>query len=448
MTGSNNDGVRSGFAAVLAAAMMSAVLSGCSAEQDFSPTFYAHELPSVTEYSSDAEEMRKESETDSLSHEDIREETEKETSVILTETKSDTEEVTEESTETSRTPESSSVSETITVTEAPVTESSLSETTTAVQTTVTVKPETSALTMPAAPEDYDKEFFSEDLFIGDSISTGYSLYGFLKEKNVYAKVGLNPSTVLTKTVSTVYGDIGVADMIAYTQPKRVYIMLGSNGIQWLSVGNMLQSTNTLITLIHDTYPEAEPVIISVPPVTTGYDSTVPDVDVMAKINEYNTSLSSYCNANDILFVDAASVLKDETGYFNKTYAEKDGMHFKSSAYKTLLSKIQTDVMEFEAELSEEESPSETEASDAEAIVTEASVTEAIVSETEAAVETEKVTETVKVAETKTEPVTTSATTFVIPEPVITDTVKINKKPAATTAKKPKSEPVVILDVQD
>ena len=55
--------------------------------------------------------------------------------------------------------------------------------------------------------------------------------------------------------------------------------------------------------------------------------------------------------------------------------------------------------------------------------TEASVTEAVVGETSAAV-------------------------VVVKEPVITDTVKINKKPAATTAKKPKSEPVVIVDVQD
>lgn len=204
-----------------------------------------------------------------------------------------------------------------------------------------------AASAPLPADDYDSEFFSSDLFIGDSISTGYSLYGFLDDKNVYAKVGLNPSTVLTKSVSTCYGEIGISTMLSYTLPKRVYIMLGSNGIQWLSVGNMLQSTDTLVELIKENCPDCEVVIISVPPVTAGYDSTVEDVDVMAKINEYNTSLKSYCTANGMLFVDAASILKDESGYFNKTYAESDGMHFKSSAYKTLLSKIQSDVTEFE-----------------------------------------------------------------------------------------------------
>ena len=199
----------------------------------------------------------------------------------------------------------------------------------------------------AAPTDYDSEFFSEDLFIGDSISTGYSLYGFLNDRNVFAKVGLNPSTVLTKTVSTCFGDIGISDMLTYTTPKRVYIMLGSNGIQWLSVDNMLKSTDTLVTLIKTACPDTEVMIISVPPVTPEYAATVKDIDVMAKINEYNDSLSDYCTEKDMLFVDAASVLKSSTGYFNYSYAESDGMHFKSSAYRTLLSKIQADVTAFE-----------------------------------------------------------------------------------------------------
>lgn len=222
---------------------------------------------------------------------------------------------------------------------------------TTVQSAETLEMETEcyvpAASSPVASVEYDSEFFSSDLFIGDSISTGYSLYGFLDDKNVYAKVGLNPSTVLTKTVATCYGEIGISTMLAYTTPKRVYIMLGSNGIQWLSVGNMLQSTDTLVELIKESCPDCNIVIVSVPPVTADYDSTVEDVNVMAKINEYNASLNAYCTSNKMLFVDAASILKDETGYFNSTYAESDGMHFKSSAYKTLLSKIQTDVTGFE-----------------------------------------------------------------------------------------------------
>lgn len=375
MSDNTLEGAKPLYARLFTALLLTAALfSGCGQSEEAVPA----DLPSVTDYSSAVSSIRSseasettsrpaetssDSETVSAGDAASRQ-TEAETSAeeSVSETQSES--------ETSRTkPSETTVSTSVT------TEKTSAETTTAIpetshsetaapaaETELVTECSVPAASSPTAETDYDSDFFSSDLFIGDSISTGYSLYGFLNDKNVYAKVGLNPSTVLTKSVSTCYGDIGISTMLTYTMPKRVYIMLGSNGIQWLSVGNMLQSTDTLVDLIKEICPECDVVIISVPPVTAAYDSTVQDVDVMAKINEYNTSLSSYCTANGMLFVDAASILKDETGYFNKTYAESDGMHFKSSAYKTLLSKIQSDVTEFEeAKAAESEAVSETEA---------------------------------------------------------------------------------------
>ena len=375
MSDNTLEGAKPLYARLFTALLLTAALfSGCGQSEEAVPA----DLPSVTDYSSAVSSIRSseasettsrpaetssDSETVSAGDAASRQ-TEAETSAeeSVSETQSES--------ETSRTkPSETTVSTSVTTektsaaTTTAIPETSYSETAApAAETELVTECSVPAASSPTADTDYDSDFFSSDLFIGDSISTGYSLYGFLNDKNVYAKVGLNPSTVLTKSVSTCYGDIGISTMLTYTMPKRVYIMLGSNGIQWLSVGNMLQSTDTLVDLIKEICPECDVVIISVPPVTAAYDSTVQDVDVMAKINEYNTSLSSYCTANGMLFVDAASILKDETGYFNKTYAESDGMHFKSSAYKTLLSKIQSDVTEFEEDkAAESETVSETEA---------------------------------------------------------------------------------------
>lgn len=375
MSDNTLEGAKPLYARLFTALLLTAALfSGCGQSEEAVPA----DLPSVTDYSSAVSSIRRSevSETTSRPAEVSSDsETVSAGDAASRQTEADTsaeERVseTQSESETSKTkPSETTVSTSVT------TEKTSAETTTAIpetshsetaapaaETELVTECSVPAASSPTADTDYDSDFFSSDLFIGDSISTGYSLYGFLNDKNVYAKVGLNPSTVLTKSVSTCYGDIGISTMLTYTMPKRVYIMLGSNGIQWLSVGNMLQSTDTLVELIKEICPECDVVIISVPPVTAAYDSTVQDVDVMAKINEYNTSLSSYCTANGMLFVDAASILKDETGYFNKTYAESDGMHFKSSAYKTLLSKIQSDVTEFEdAKAAESEAVSETEA---------------------------------------------------------------------------------------
>lgn len=192
---------------------------------------------------------------------------------------------------------------------------------------------------------YDKSFFENTLFIGDSITTGYSLYGYIDDKNVYAKIGLNPSTVLTKSVSTCYGEITIGDMLDYTQPDIVYIMLGSNGIQWLSCENMISSTGELVDIIEEHCPDAFIVLVSVPPVTADYDSTV-DIDVMEKILEYNRKLWDYADEHLLGYIDITGMLTDDTGYFNKGYAEYDGMHFKPDAYKAVLSELQTVTEEY------------------------------------------------------------------------------------------------------
>lgn len=400
MSDNTLEGAKPLYARLFTALLLTAALfSGCGQSEEAVPA----DLPSVTDYSSAVSSIRSseasettsrpaevssDSETVSAGDAASRQ-TEAETSAEETvlETQSESK---ASKTKPSETTVSTSVTteKTSAETTTAIPETSHSETAApAAETELVTECSVPAASSPTTDADYDSDFFSSDLFIGDSISTGYSLYGFLNDKNVYAKVGLNPSTVLTKSVSTCYGDIGISTMLTYTMPKRVYIMLGSNGIQWLSVGNMLQSTDTLVELIKEICPECDVVIISVPPVTAAYDSTVQDVDVMAKINEYNTSLSSYCTANGMLFVDAASILKDETGYFNKTYAESDGMHFKSSAYKTLLSKIQSDVTEFEeAKAAESEAVSETEAVETTAETT-AETTVETAAETKAKAET-------------------------------------------------------------
>lgn len=392
--------------AALSAAVILLMLSGCAdknEETDSAEAINAAFLPSVKQFSSEVQNLKEPEET---------------TSVVIPiphETESDSQTVSAGDAASSQTESETEISAETTVSETSAAKTSE----TSYQTTTTADPtetytETVSETIPSeivtecsvpmaqtaetAASDYSAGFFENDLFIGDSISTGYSLYGFLNDKNVFAKVGLNPSTVLTKTVATCYGEIGISDMLDYTMPERVYIMLGSNGIQWLSTENMLSSTDSLVKLINEKHPGTEVMIVSVPPVTPEYDASVEDINIIAKINEYNASLRTYCNNNGMLFIDAGSVLKNSEGYFDYAYAESDGMHFKYSAYKVLLSKIMSDVEAFEESIA-----AESEITSASAAVSdEISETEtAAAAETEAPAETEDESETVTPEEEQT-----------------------------------------------
>ena len=142
---------------------------------------------------------------------------------------------------------------TTTVTEAETeTETSESETEASEETEEEAESsETEAETAAASKTSSEyKEYFSDTLFIGDSITTGFSGYGYISETNVAAKVGLNPSSALTKEIPMADGSSRtVAAQAAAAQPSKVYIMLGSNGIQWLTNQSMLDSVSTLTSEI-------------------------------------------------------------------------------------------------------------------------------------------------------------------------------------------------------
>ena len=189
--------------------------------------------------------------------------------------------------------------------------------------------------------DYDEEFFSDDLFIGDSITTGLSGYGFIDEKNVFAKIGLNPLTALDTEIPVDGEGTLFSDELSAVLPRHAYIMLGSNGIEWITVNNMADAISGVIDAAREASPDTKIVMLSVPPVTKEYDDSNPDIDVMDRITEYNTLLSELCAEKEVGFVDITSVLEDNSGYFIPYLAENDGIHFKPTAYKMVLSRIQS-----------------------------------------------------------------------------------------------------------
>ena len=186
-------------------------------------------------------------------------------------------------------------------------------------------------------DSYDESFFENDLFIGDSISTGLVNYGYLKGSNVFAEVGLNPESAVTKEIDG-YTSISKAEEM---KPKRIYIMLGSNGLAYLGNTYMIQQMGLLLDALREASPDSYIYVISIPPVTKVHDSE--GQETMAMVNGYNKLLKDFADENGVVYLDLCGQLQDSTGYFSDKYAEVDGMHFLGSAYKKMLSFIQKSI---------------------------------------------------------------------------------------------------------
>lgn len=186
---------------------------------------------------------------------------------------------------------------------------------------------------------YDDEFYANDLFIGDSITTGLLNYGYLSNTQVYAQIGLNPESART----TEYDGYTAVTRAEELQPKRIYIMLGSNGLAYMGNTYMVQQTELLIEEIRKVCPESYIYLISIPPVTKAHESE--GQETMAMVNGYNKLLKDLADDIGVIYLDLCSELQDSTGYFSATYAEADGMHFLGAAYKKMLSFVQKSIEE-------------------------------------------------------------------------------------------------------
>ncbi|MBR5090723.1 MAG: hypothetical protein IK093_14930 [Ruminiclostridium sp.] len=184
-------------------------------------------------------------------------------------------------------------------------------------------------------DDYDEDFFANDFFIGDSIYTGLVNYGYFSSSQVFAKIGMNPESVLSDTDESGLTAVGKAEAM---QPKRIYIMLGSNGIAFMGNTHMAEKMRELVKQLQEACPESYVYVVSIPPVTKEHDSAGQETMVM--VNGYNKLLKGMCEEESIVYLDLCSKLEDASGYFSADYAEADGMHFLGSAYKHMLSFFQ------------------------------------------------------------------------------------------------------------
>lgn len=221
-------------------------------------------------------------------------------------------------------------------TEAPATDSNVSsapESTASVEESSGTASDTSTDNQPTI--DFDKEYFSSSLFIGDSISTGLSLYGFLDQDNVFAQQGLAPSTALDAEID----GVTLSDKIAAFKPKKIFVMLGTNSVGYADNETLAASMNELVEKISG-LTKAKIYVISIPPITPEAEQSDENELTKKDIDDYNAKLKTAVSGSGASFIDLNSVLSNSDGYFDADYAEMDGIHFMGTTYEVMLSYLQ------------------------------------------------------------------------------------------------------------
>lgn len=194
---------------------------------------------------------------------------------------------------------------------------------------------------PAPDGSFDKEFFKDDLFIGDSIFTGLYGYSYLERANVAAAVGYTAYGAQVSAFDETYYTGSAVDYAKSRKPKRIFIMLGSNSLSpKTNFDDFENGYRGLINALKSGCPDSTICVISVPPITA--DSSMASYSGVTNsiINTANTKIASLADELGVMYYDFSAVLKDADGNFRDEYAEADGMHFLAATYPVLLSGLQ------------------------------------------------------------------------------------------------------------
>lgn len=194
---------------------------------------------------------------------------------------------------------------------------------------------------PQITNDYNEDFFRNDLFIGDSIFTGLYLYSYIERENVAAVGGYTPYRALNSTFDSDFYISSAADYAAEKQPDHIIIMLGSNGLNpHTDLEDYGNDYRELLNALKTNCPNSRICVVSVPPITANSSMASYSGINNPLIDELNEVIFALCNYLEIAYCDLNSVLKDDKGYFNEDYVYEDGMHFVGRTYPVLLSRVQ------------------------------------------------------------------------------------------------------------
>lgn len=170
-----------------------------------------------------------------------------------------------------------------------------------------------------------KEYFKEDLFIGDSITEELKYYKFLYDNNVFSKIGLNTDT-LRKLIPD--EDFGI-------EPKNIYLMMGLNDSVFVKTEEKFKERyQAMLDALEAKFPNAKIYLQAIFPVSKALDEKEDARVNNTKINSFNEVIKTIASERGLDYLDFSYLLKENEDYF-----EPDGMHLKSKFHKVWLNEV-------------------------------------------------------------------------------------------------------------
>ncbi len=174
-------------------------------------------------------------------------------------------------------------------------------------------------------------YFDDAVFIGDSLTQGLDIYGKLPNASYIASQGINPQTIHGSIVLTDGRTVTVLEELARVPHRKIYVMLGSNGIAWMSKQAIVDYYTQLLESLKAAAPDSIIYVQSILPVTAAKSQD--ERYANSKICDYNKALEKMAKEQNVYYLDVAQAVKNEEGVLPQEASPSDGMHMTAPYYQ-------------------------------------------------------------------------------------------------------------------
>ena len=178
---------------------------------------------------------------------------------------------------------------------------------------------------------YDKNFFKNSLFIGDSRVDGLKLYANVPEAHYFCSTGLTEYTLFKDPLVVAnVGNIYLEFLIASNNYDKIFFQMGINSLGTKFNSHVKEYENA-IKKIHELSPSSKIYIISNMHVINKRSEESKYI-TNKNIDLFNNAIMQLADNESIYYIDVNKFLDDEkTGVLNEEYT-KDGVHLLPKYY--------------------------------------------------------------------------------------------------------------------
>ena len=197
----------------------------------------------------------------------------------------------------------------------------------------TIKAYDASVIRQSACGQVDLSYFSDAAFLGDSLTVGFSDYQInLSGALICGYTGVGPDAIVNRAAvkSPTRGQEVALDVLAAAQPKKLYILLGTNTLTTLGASDrFLAYYGQMLDELRQTLGEDCIIYVqSIPPVRPAAAEKKPGLasDVLRGVNEQLAQLAA---SKGCVYLDLWEALADGEGNLKEMIAAPDGVHLSA-----------------------------------------------------------------------------------------------------------------------